>query len=72
MNVMLDWVRLLLCIQEVLGPNLSPETNYPQWLPVVYPNHTRQIPQQDFILGQQHFLQVNHPFTPLHMTLYSP
>jgi hypothetical protein len=31
---MIEWLILLLCIQEVPGSNLSPETSYPEFLVV--------------------------------------
>jgi hypothetical protein len=29
LNIVVEWLTLLLCIQEVLGSNLGPETSYP-------------------------------------------
>jgi hypothetical protein len=31
-NVVVKWLTLLLCIRQVLGSNLSPETSYPEVL----------------------------------------
>jgi hypothetical protein len=32
LNFVAKWVAPMACIQEVLGSNPSPETNYPDWI----------------------------------------
>jgi hypothetical protein len=76
LNIVVEWLTLLLCIQEVLGSNLGPETGYPDcgfsWFSSVL---TGKLWDSTLKLGHDPFLP--HPFqfiihlSPLHSTLYN-
>jgi hypothetical protein len=42
-NIMVNWIALVLCILEVLGSNLAPETDYIDRYFVVFLNPYRQM-----------------------------
>jgi hypothetical protein len=75
-NVAAEWITLLLCIRDVLGSNLDPETGYHDWgiscFSSVSPGKCRDSTLK---LGCNRFLPHSFQFTihlpPYYSTLYS-
>jgi hypothetical protein len=72
LNFVVEWLALLLCIREVPGSNLGPETGYPDWgFPQSFQANTEIVP---FIrprpLSSTSF-SIHYSLSSSHSTLYS-
>jgi hypothetical protein len=74
-TVVLEWLALLLCVQELAAWNYGPETGYPYWEFCDFSEFFQYISGYYFKLGHDRFLP--HPLqfiihlSPFNSTLYN-
>jgi hypothetical protein len=71
-NSEVEWLTLLLCIREVPGSNLGPETGYPLWFSSVPPGECHDSSWKlncDGLLSNP--FQFNVHLSPYHWTIFS-